>query len=132
MTRHRTADGELDLGDLISAALELDRGWTVRASCLSWSGDNKPSPWQVDKTQAVDGVRGSELIKMALMVCRTCPAQYDCTRYAVQGQMRAGTWAMGIANLRWLQTRPDAADITDAAEKSGTPMEDVVQSLRST
>lgn len=51
------------------------------------------------------------MIKMALMVCASCPAQYDCAEYAVVGMMRAGTWAMGITNLTWLQSQTDALNI---------------------
>ena len=120
LTRHRTPEGELELGDLITAAIGLDRSWVRNALCLEWTIDRKPTPWQVDKTQTIDGVRGAEMIKMALMACSACPSQYACARYAVVGQMRAGTWAMGIANLTWLQKKCDtdvALALLDEAER---------------
>lgn len=130
LTRHRTPDGELDLGDLITAAIGLDRSWVSHAACLAWTHDDKPTPWQVDKSQVIDGVRGSEMIKMALMVCATCQAQYDCARYAVQGQMRAGTWAMGITNLSWLQNTVDPLTLIEIAEAAAQPLHTFVTALR--
>ena len=131
MTRHRTPDGELDLGDLITAAFGLDRAWTAKASCLAWVGDDpKPTPWQVNKSQTVAGVRGAELIKLALMVCQSCEAQYDCARYAVRGKMQAGTWAMGITNLDWLQDQEDWEEIIAIAEDCGEALDGYISILR--
>lgn len=130
MTRHRTPDGELDLGDLITAAIGLDRSWVDNAACLAWTHDNKPTPWQVDKSQIVDGVRGSEMIKMALMVCASCKAQHDCAQYAVEGMMRAGTWAMGITNLTWLQAQPDSMNILRHARRNNLTVNTYVNERR--
>lgn len=134
MTRHRTPDGELDLGDLITAAFGLDRTWVADASCRAWIADDdpKPTPWQVNKSQNVNGVRGSEMIKMALMVCHSCVAQYDCARFAVEGKMQAGTWAMGITNLVWLADQPDWAEIIAIAEDLGAPLDEYISTLRLT
>jgi hypothetical protein len=129
VTRHRTPDGEYDLGELITAAFDLDRSWTARALCLAWV-DDKPTPWQVNKSQTVDGVSGQQMIKMALMVCSACPAQYDCCRFAVRGLMQAGTWAVGITNLGWLQEREDALEIIDDAEECGATLDPLITSLR--
>ena len=130
MTRHRTPEGELDLGDLITAAIGLDRSWVDNAACLSWTHDAKPTPWQVDKSQQVDGIRGAEMIRMALMVCSTCKAQYDCATYAVQGMMRAGTWAMGITNLTWLQNQPAPLDVIGHARRKRLVVNTYVNELR--
>lgn len=131
MTRHRTSDGEYDLGDLINAAFGLDRGWTKHASCRAWVGDDpKPSPWQVNKSQTVNGVRGSEMIKMALMVCHSCAVQYECARFAIEGKMQAGTWAMGITNLTWLAQQPDWEEILACAEDLGAPLDEYISTLR--
>ncbi len=135
MTRHHHPDGELVLGNLIEAAHGLDRTWTIRASCVRWAGDDKPTPWQVDnryrhQLESGEWLKGHEMIRMALMVCATCQAHYDCARYAVNGLMMAGTWAMGIFQLSWLQDRPDALDIIDEAETSGVDMHSMVEMLR--
>jgi hypothetical protein len=130
LTRHRTPEGELDLGDLITAAIGLDRTWVRRAACLAWTDDAKPTPWQVDKSQVIDGVRGSEMIKMALMVCFSCTAQYECANFAVEGMMRAGTWAMGITNLGWLQEQDDWQDIVAVAKEFNEPLHPYITDLR--
>lgn len=130
MTRHRTPEGELDLGDLITAAIGLDRSWVKRAGCLKWTDDLKPTPWQVDKSQIVDGVRGSELIKMALMVCNSCAVQWECAEFAVRGKMRAGTWAMGITNLAWLQDQEEWEDILNVARENLEPLHPLITDLR--
>lgn len=114
----------MELGRLVTATHDLDTTWTERASCLRWNqGRLQPSPWQVIHTQVVDGVRGSALIELALMYCYSCPAQYDCARYAVDGEISAGTWAMGIVELEWLQTQPQARRIISGAEQHGTPVQ---------
>lgn len=100
------------------------------AACLAWTKDAKPTPWQVDKSQVVAGVRGAEMIKMALMVCQACSAQWDCADYAVRGMMRAGTWSMGITNLLWLQNRPDGLDIVAEARRKHAVVHDFVQKRR--
>jgi hypothetical protein len=134
VTRHRTPEGELDLGDLITAAFGLDRSWADRAPCRAWIGDEdpKPTPWQVSKLQTIGGIRGSELIKMALMVCHTCVVQYDCARYAVEGKMQAGTWAMGITNLKWLQEQDDWVDHIAIAADLHTPIDEYISDVRLT
>lgn len=139
LTRHQTADGELFLGELIHAADGLDRSWVESSPCRLWAGSLRPTPWQVHKDQRFvehrDGkkvvMRGDEMIKMALMICATCPVQYDCAAYAVQGLMQAGTWAMGIANLRWMQdnaTEPLA--LIEEARDLSAPVDEFVTALR--
>lgn len=138
LTRHQTADGELFLGELIHAADGLDRSWVESSPCRLWAGSLRPTPWQVHKDQRFvehrDGkkvvMRGDEMIKMALMICATCPVQYDCAAYAVQGLMQAGTWAMGIANLRWLQGQEGALDLVAEARELAVAVDEFVTALR--
>lgn len=138
LTRHQTADGELFLGELIHAADGLDRSWVESSPCRLWAGSLRPTPWQVHKDQRFveerDGkkvvMRGDEMIKMALMICATCPVQYDCAAYAVQGLMQAGTWSMGIANLRWLQGQEGALDLVAEARELAVAVDEFVTALR--
>ena len=138
LTRHQTADGELFLGELIHAADGLDRSWVESSPCRLWAGSLRPTPWQVHKDQRFveerDGkkvvMRGDEMIKMALMICATCPVQYDCAAYAVEGLMQAGTWSMGIANLRWLQGQEGALDLVAEARELAVAVDEFVTALR--
>lgn len=70
------------------------------------------------------------MIKMALMVCHSCQAQFDCADFAVRGMMRAGTWAMGITNLGWLQEQPDWEDIIAVAREFNEPLHPYITDLR--
>lgn len=82
----------------------------------------------------------SVLTEMAVMVCQTCPVQYDCARYAVTYEEPAGTWAMRRRHLDWLQNdgvpvalrlKPgEALSIIDDAEAEGTPVEQYLAAVR--
>lgn len=85
-------------------------------------------------------VKCSELTEMAVMICQTCPVQYDCARYAVDYEEPAGTWAMHRRHLEWLQNvgvrlverlKPgEAHDIIAAAEAEQVPVEQYVAAVR--
>lgn len=64
------------------------------------------------------------------MVCNSCPVQWECADYAVQGKARAGTWAMGITNLVWLQDQDAPLDLIDAARRRQLPLDPYVTDLR--
>lgn len=70
------------------------------------------------------------MIKMALIVCASCKAQHDCAQYAVEGMMRAGTWAMGITNLTWLQAQPDSMNILRHARRNNLTVNTYVNERR--
>lgn len=143
MSRITSCDGDLDdLGVLITRAYGVDRDWWSDAACRSWSATARvPSPWQFDPKQTVivslsDGsqsvLRGGEMIKLALMICETCPAQYQCARYAIDAGMLAGTWAMKIVDLKkLLELEPkEAVAVVDAAEQEGMPVQVYVRIWR--
>lgn len=130
-----------DLGILLLAALELDRTWMERGACRRWRYDDdpegeilRPSPWHVSATATViiagSPVSGRELVKLALLWCHGCPAQWDCARYAVQGLCQAGTWSMRITALKALQGDiPAALELIEEAEASGTPVQVAVRAV---
>lgn len=128
-----TSDGQIeDLGVLLTAALDLDTGWMPRGACYGYGCRNPESttPWQAAPTRTYDGMSGSELVKWALIVCRGCPAQYDCAAYAVEGWMIAGTWSMPLTHLAWLRKQPDWEDIIADARQRKVPIQDAVALLR--
>lgn len=118
-------------GRLIRAAFGLDTTWQEHGRCRSWRTDQpdaKKSPWLEGATRGknADGVSGVEIVKAALMLCSSCPVQYDCAEYALQGLMIAGTWAMDINDLKWLQRQTDGQSIVDLARVQKRPVQDVV------
>jgi hypothetical protein len=112
---------------LITAAYGLDTEWMEKGSCFKW-GSNRPghpTPWQVAPGRKYNGISGSELVRYALLICNTCPAQYDCATYAVKAQMIAGTWSMPITQLRLLQKQANKHDLIDMARTNGVSMQAV-------
>lgn len=122
----KNTDGAIeDLGVLITASYDLDTTWMKRGSCYNWGSkrEGHPTPWQVAPGKRYHGVSGSELVKYALLICNTCPAQYDCAKYAVKGMMIAGTWAVPVTQLRWLQGREGSLDLIDMAQINEVPVQ---------
>lgn len=143
MSRITSCDGDLDdLGVLITRAYGVERDWWKQALCRSWKTTELiPSPWQFDPTQVVlvtlsdgttSGLTGREMIRLALMQCKRCPAQYECARYAVKAGMIAGTWAMKIVDLKELHKLEldEAFAVIQAAEDEGVPVQVYVRTWR--
>jgi hypothetical protein len=128
MARPKNTDRDIDdLGVLITAAFGLDTSWMQDGSCYDW-GSKRPgqtTPWQAAPGRRYNGLSGNELVKYALMICRNCPAQYDCATFAVEAKMIAGTWSMPITPLRWLQGIDDALDLIEMARELQAPMQEV-------
>ena len=128
MPKLKNTDGAIeDLGVLITAAYGLDTNWMQGGSCYNWGSkrEGHPTPWQVAPGRKYNGISGSELVRYALMICNSCPAQYDCATYAVKAQMIAGTWSLPITQLRWLQSRVDSQDLIEMAREGEIPMQKV-------
>lgn len=134
MARPTSTDGDIEsLGTLITAAFELDRSWYDKGACSGWHRKmSGPTPWQQDPTATRDGY-ADEMIAVALIICQTCPVQYQCAKYAVEGRMLAGTWGMHPSDLVWLG-RPanakQAAPLLRAAEAAGIPAQRAVRVAR--
>lgn len=127
----RTTNRDVELGRLVEITHDLDDSWMERGTCRRWNqGRLKPSPWQVHSRQVVDGVKGTELIKMALMICHNCPAQYDCVTYAVKGWISAGTWGLTLDDLEWLQRQRNKMSIIGHAKRIGEPVQVTVTRRR--
>lgn len=129
MPKPRNTDGAIeDLGVLLTAAYGLDTEWMERGTCYGW-GSNRPgttTPWQATSGKRYGEFSGGELVKYALIVCSGCPAQYDCTSYAIKGMMVAGTWGVSISQLRWLQGQDDGLDLVEIARELDAPVQSVV------
>ena len=136
MARPTGTDGDLDsLGALITACFGLDTTWMDRGLCRDYREVHRvpfdmPTPWQVEDVQKIDGVRGRELITAALIVCGACPVQYDCALFGLNGRMKAGTWAMRIGDLSWLQKQADGETIVIRARQKRVGVQDHVRATR--
>jgi len=105
------------------------RHWTERARCRR--NPNIPQfAWTVMESDSGPLLLDHEAetwIAMALMVCRNCPAQYDCARFAIAADEKWGTWAMPLEDLKRLKKDPWAARTIDVAEELGTPVQVAVR-----
>lgn len=114
--------------------IEWDKSWwDDGAACRGWLKDNpgRPTPWNVASNDPpVGGIPAHKLVDYALLVCSSCPAQYGCARHAVTIGERAGTWAMRIRELLWLQHQDDAEEIIATAERLGDPVRVHVRAAR--
>lgn len=137
-----------DLGVLVSAAHGLDTSWMSAGRCTSWDGEPEdsepyplhlPTPWQFDFEQVVMAkigdetveLRGAEMIKVALSHCFGCPAQYACAEYGLRARVRAGTYAMKISDMRWMQGQEDALEMVAIADDLDVPLQRYVAEMRS-
>lgn len=106
------------------------RSWTEDARCRR--NPNVPQfAWTVMESDSGPLLldRPAETwIAMALLVCRACPAQYDCARFAIAADERFGTWAMPLDHLKRLKQSPWKERIIDVAEDLGTPVQVAVES----
>lgn len=142
MARHGSITNDIDdYGRLITAAYGLDRSWHDDAACREyaigrdWSSER--NPWHVAITDKfADGVDPRELVKVAKMICYGCPSQYGCARYAVAGEVAAGTWAgLGVGDLQWLikqeKEEPGVIELHICqALEAEMPMQDYVPEIR--
>lgn len=115
----------------------VNRDWMKQAHCAP---KDKPrdtrGPWLVAKGDDVKigdaTYSGSTLIEYALLVCKNCPAQWECARFAVKTWPNWGTWACDISDLKWLtKQRPGfSIQLIKTAEATGTPVQVAVKVAR--
>ena len=125
----------------IASAMGVNRDWVLDARCrpAGPAGRDDRGPWVIasNETIHVGGSRydGKTLIAYALLVCANCPAQWDCTTFAVQTMPNWGTWGCDITDLRWLANRrrkERATEVLEAARFSGTPVQVAIRRERAT
>lgn len=116
----------------------VDRSWTEKARCKKNTsapgGGPAPRPgfaWTVDPKERGRHLLGhpaSSWIEMALIVCASCPAQYDCARFAVVVQEEHCTWAMHVEDLKAITKDPKRALLCiGAAEEMDIPVQVAVR-----
>lgn len=95
--------------------------------------------WTVtpSETLIIGGSRyeGRTLIRMALELCRICPVQWECTRFALATAHHHtyiwGTWGTDQTSLRWLKKQKEVGlAIVDVADSTSTPVQVAVKLAR--
>lgn len=138
-----------EFGVFIAAAVGLDKTWMPKGKCQQWRYEDglddhptlrfRPTPWHVGSSSKVQvgagHISGRELSAVALLICHSCPVQWDCARYAIRGRIQAGTWAMKISYLRdlqleWQRAGVDVFAIIDDAQVQGVPVQVAIERHR--
>lgn len=65
-----------------------------------------------------------------MIICRTCPQQWLCTRHAVETDVRTGTWGVPYEDINWLKNRKDGLNIIDHARANEITVEHAVALVR--
>jgi hypothetical protein len=129
--RHRAYDGtEDDFPTYILKVLGRDRAWAEHGSCRDHELARKRA-WTCRPGDDVEitGVKlnPKELIKAALTICSSCPAQYQCALWAIEMEEEAGTWAMEHDHLLWLIRQDDSEGIVHEARLAEEPVQVAVK-----
>lgn len=137
-------DGQTDdLPIHMRRARGQDRSWVTQSRCrvpgvlgdltsFAQTSDDelfaRRHAWTIDASEGAVVIAGRKLdaaqVEQACVtICRSCPVQGDCIRYAVNVVERAGTWAAPLRLVLWLQRHPDQLDeVVGQWEAFGTPI----------
>jgi len=123
--------GEEDFPTYILKILGADRTWMDNGACRGHHLARK-NAWTCrpgDKPIPFDDIEldPKELIAAALMICGSCPAQYQCALWAVEVREEAGTWAMPHDHLLWLIRQDDSEAIVHQARIAREPVQVAVK-----
>lgn len=85
------------------------------------------------ETLVVQGHRytGTVMEAKALPLCRICPQQWSCTRWAIEVDEPTGTWGIAYSLLKWLKKQPDSLMIVDSAAARHATVETHVLGVKS-
>lgn len=76
--------------------------------------------------------RGESCEGEAMTYCRVCPQQWLCARYAVETDVRTGTWGVPLRDISWLKKRKDGLNIIDHARVNEVTVEQAVMLVKRT
>lgn len=84
------------------------------------------------ETLAVDGRKynGAVMEGKAMPLCRVCPQQWNCARWAIEVDEPIGTWGIPYSLLRWLKKQPDSLMIVDSAAAQHVTVEAHVLTIK--
>lgn len=131
MPFRRTTDGSVDdLPRYVRAGFGLDLSWKKEAKCKTETG-LAGKAWTTTSTETVtigdERIPGRKLIQMAVMICRTCPVQWECARYAIKSEAEIGTWGSEISKIKTFGARHNYDDLLDMAKDADIPVDDLVR-----
>lgn len=115
----------------IKAAFGHDRSWMKEGLCHPTNKPDDPMYWIVSGEEKI--WRNGKLYKgglceaQAMSVCRRCPQQWLCARYAVETGVSTGTWGVPYEDIKWLIKRKDGLNIIDHARANEITVEHAVQ-----
>jgi hypothetical protein len=96
----------------VKRAAAVPRDYYDQALCRPGITDVPSLAWIADPNQTyhlgTQRVKGSVLNDLALLVCQTCPVQWECASAAITAEEAAGVWADTLDNLRVLRRHPEA------------------------
>ena len=121
--------------DLVYPVDTRDRTWMPDGLCRKNHPDTPAKAWSCDESEKVviagATVTAYRAQKAAVGVCFSCPAQWDCARFAVEGAEECGVWGMIMRDLRWLLASGlDGVALIEGARKRGVPVQVMVGRLR--
>lgn len=118
----------------VKAAFGHDRSWMVEGLCHPSNNTTDPMFWIISGEEKVkrDGhiYRGSTCEAAAMELCRRCPQQWLCARYAVETDVRTCTWGVPYEDIQWLKNRKDGLNIIDHARANEITVEKAVHLVR--
>lgn len=118
----------------VKAAFGHDRSWMVEGLCHPTKKPADPHIWVISGEEKSwhQGklYRGSVCETEAMIICRTCPQQWLCTRHAVETDVRTGTWGVPYEDINWLKNRKDGLNIIDHARANEITVEHAVALVR--
>jgi hypothetical protein len=128
MPRRRSLDDQWDAWPKhIASAVGASRDWMAQGKCRAIQGRIARRPWTAHRNDVIHvgrwTYRGEELIAYALLICRNCPVQWDCARFAMTTWENWGTWAMKKSEATWLHAQPDHPALIDKAQEDGVPVQ---------
>jgi hypothetical protein len=135
MPFRRTTDGSVDdLPRYVRAGFGLDLSWKKNAKCKTQTGLTGKA-WTTTAAETItvgdEKLPGRKLIQMAVMVCRTCPVQWECARYAIKSEAEIGTWGTEIAKIKMLGAQHNYNELLDAAQECDIPVDDMAKQIQS-
>lgn len=109
----------------IRAAFGVDAEWKEEGHCTRQHRNGSLFWWwQIGPGEYRAGHSGKKWIGMAEMICRGCPVQWDCFRYAIEVD-EYYTWAISEKRRRELQDwygDEQLGRYIDIAEETGTSL----------
>lgn len=123
--------GEEDFPTYILKVLGKDRAWMDNGACRghdlarrnAWTC--RPGDQPIPFGDIL--LNPKELIQAALMICGTCPAQYQCALWAIEIREESGTWGMEHDHLLWLIRQDDSEAIVHLARVAKEPVQVAVK-----